>query len=183
MQSVTLGDITFQTVPYIGDERIDGIGDVVRLEDEETVHQFFEELSAEPEAPAETPAEAPATVDPSEVSVLVLNGSGISGLAASAKGELEAAGFTVTGTGNADDADHTQTLVRYATGEEDQAATVAAQIPGSVSEVDDTVTPGTVQLVLGSDFNGIGVPTTAAPAPDEAVAEDLRTADDQTCIR
>jgi hypothetical protein len=173
MQSVTLDSITFQTVPYIGDDRTDGVGSIVRLEDEETLHQSFAQLSAEPEAPAETPAEAPATVDPSTVSVLVLNGSRISGLAVSAKGELQAAGFTVTGTGNADDADHTQTLVRYTTGDEAQAASVAAQIAGSVTEVDDTLTPGTVQLVLGSDFNGVGVPTTAEPAPDEAVGEDV----------
>jgi LCP family protein required for cell wall assembly len=183
MQSVTLGSITFLTVPYIGDEQIDGVGSVVRLQDEETVHQFFAELSAEPEAPAETPTEAPATVDPSTVSVLVLNGSGISGLAANAKGELEAAGFTVTGTGNADEADHTQTLVRHATGDEIEAATVAAQISGSVTEADDTLTPGIVQLVLGSDFDGVGVPATNEPAPDEAVGEDQRTADDQSCIR
>jgi hypothetical protein len=85
MQSVTLDSITFQTVPYIGDDRTDGVGSIVRLEDEETLHQFFAQLSAEPEAPTETPAEAPATVDPSTVSVLVLNGSRISGLAVSAR--------------------------------------------------------------------------------------------------
>ncbi|WP_448624300.1 LCP family protein [Geodermatophilus sp. URMC 64] len=182
MQSVTLDSITFETVPYVGIERLDGVGSIVRLEDEQTLHRFFTQLSAEPEAPAGAPAEAPATVDPATVSVEVLNGSGISGLAAGAQGELEAAGFTVTGTGNADNADHTQTLVRHAPGDEAQAATVAAQIPGSVTEVDDTLTSGTVQLVLGSDFNGVGVQTTAQPAPDEVVGEDVRTADDRSCI-
>jgi LCP family protein required for cell wall assembly len=181
MQSVTSGSIEFQTVPYVGDERDDEGRSIIRLEDEETLHQFFAQLSAEPEAP-EAPAAPPATVDPSTVSVEVLNGSGISGLAASAQGELEAAGFTVTGTGNADSSDHTQTVVRHAAGDEALAATVAAQVPGSIVELDDTLTSGTVQLVLGEDFNGVGVPTTAAPAPDEVVGEDLRTADDQTCI-
>jgi hypothetical protein len=39
-----------------------------------------------------------------------------------------------------------------------------------------------VQLVLGDDFNGVGVPTTVQPAPDEVVGENLRTAADESCI-
>ncbi|MGY1746352.1 LCP family protein [Blastococcus sp. SYSU D00695] len=183
MQAVDLGNVVFQTVPYVGNERVDGAGDVVQLADEDTLHQFFAQLSADPAPPAEeeTPA-APEPVDPSTVSVEVLNGSGISGLAASAAGDLETAGFTVTGTGNADSNDLAQTTVRYATGDEAAAATVAAQVPGAVLQADDTATAGTVQLVLGEDFNGIGVATTAQPAPDEGTGEDVRTADDQSCI-
>ncbi|MGY1746353.1 LCP family protein [Blastococcus sp. SYSU D00695] len=183
MQSVTGGSIEFQTVPYVGDDRDEQGRSIIRLEDEDTLHQFFAQLSADPAPPAEeeTPA-APEPVDPSTVSVEVLNGSGISGLAASAAGDLETAGFTVTGTGNADSNDLAQTTVRYATGDEAAAATVAAQMPGAVLQADDTATAGTVQLVLGEDFNGIGVATTAQPAPDEVTGEDVRTADDQTCI-
>ncbi len=182
MQSVTLGSIEFQTVPYVGDERVDGAGSVVRLQDEETLHEFFAQLSAEPEAPAEEPVEPPATVDPAEVSVEVLNGSGVSGLAASAADELSAAGFTIADTGNADSSDVTQTVVRHAAGDEALAATLAGQVPGAVVELDDALPAGTVQLVLGSDYNGVGVPTTAQPAPDEVVGEDLRTAQDTSCI-
>ena len=74
MQSATLDSITFQTVPYVGDERLDGVGSIIRLEDVETLHAFFAQLSAEPE-PAEQPA-PPATVDPATVRVEVLNGVG-----------------------------------------------------------------------------------------------------------
>ena len=49
-------------------------------------------------------------------------------------------------------------------------------------EADETLTAGTVQLVLGADFNGVGVPTTAQPAPGEVAGEDLRTAQDTSCI-
>ncbi|MGY1743498.1 MULTISPECIES: LCP family protein [unclassified Blastococcus] len=182
MQSVTEGSIEFQTVPYVGDDRDDDGRAIIRLEDEDTLHAFFAALSAEPEQPEPQPTEAPATVDPATVSVEVLNGSGTPGLAAGAAEELTAAGFQVAGTGNADDADHDRTLVRYASGDEALAATVAAQVPGSVLEADDTLTSGTVQLVLGSDFNGVGVATTAQPAPGEVAGEDLRTAQDTTCI-
>ena len=182
MQSVTEGSIEFQTVPYVGDERDDQGRSIIRLEDEESLHAFFADLSAEAEAPAEEPVEPPATVDPATVEVEVLNGSGISGLAASAAGDLETAGFVVTGTGNADANDYAQTLVRHAPGDEALATTLAGQIPGSVVEVDDTLPAGAVQLVLGEDFNGVGVPTTVQPAPGEVVGEDLRTAQDTSCI-
>ncbi len=53
----------------------------------------------------------------------------------------------------------------------------------SAAEVDDALAAGTVQLVLGSDFEGVGVPTAPQPAPDEVTGVDQRTAGDQSCIR
>ncbi|MGY1773898.1 LCP family protein [Blastococcus sp. SYSU D00813] len=183
MQSVALGSITFQTVPYVGDERVDGLGSIIRLEDEETLHRFFAQLSAEPEPPSDEPAEPPATVDPATVAVEVLNGSGVAGVAGEAGAALEAAGFRLSGAGNADRSDYTQTVVRHASGDEALAATVAVQVPGALVQLDDTLEPGTVQLVLGSDFTAVGTPVTPQPAPDEVAGEDLRTADDTSCIR
>ena len=57
---------------------------IVQLEDEETLHAFFADLSAEPEKPeaaATSTTEAPPTAAPSEVTVEVFNGSGTRGLA------------------------------------------------------------------------------------------------------
>jgi LCP family protein required for cell wall assembly len=183
MQSMQLDSIQFQTVPYVGDERDEQNRSIIRLQDEEALHQFFAQLSAEPEPepPAEAPA-PPATVAPSQVSVEVLNGSGTSGLAASAATELGTADFVVADTGNADRSDHTRTVVRHAAGDEALAATLVGTIPGATVALDDTLAAGTVQLVLGSDFNGVGVATIVQSAPDEVVGEDLRTADDRSCI-
>lgn len=122
MQSVTAGSIEFQTIPYVGDDEDDQGRYILRLEDEDVLHDFFAELSAEPEAPAaETPA-APETVAPSAVTVDVYNGSGTPGLAAQAATALEAGGFTVGSTGNADSTDYAQTVVRHAAGDEAAAA-------------------------------------------------------------
>src|SRR3712207_4466883 len=156
MQSVTAGSIEFQTVPYVGTDRDDQNRSIIRLEDEDSLHAFFADLSAEPveEEPAAT-AEAPQTVDPTSVAVEVLNGSGTSGLAAKAADALTASGFTVPSKGNADSSDHDLTEVRYATGDEALAATVAATMPGSAVVAVDSLTPGTAQLVLGSDFNAV----------------------------
>ncbi|MGY1731054.1 LCP family protein [Geodermatophilus sp. SYSU D01045] len=185
MQSVTAGDIQFQTVPIADPNAENGDGaSIVELADEDTLRAFFAGLSAEPEAPAPEAPAPPATVDPSEVSVEVYNGSGISGIAAEATADLEAAGFPVTSTGNADSSDHGTTTIRHAPGDEALAATLAVQVPGAVTEVTDDATSGTVQLILGSDFTGIGQ-ATAPPAgtgDTAAPAEEPRTAADTGCI-
>jgi len=54
-------------------------------------------------------------------------------------------------------------------------------VPGAAVTVDDSLPSGTVQLVLGGDYNGIGVAVTAAPVAD-APAGDQRTATDSSCI-
>jgi LCP family protein required for cell wall assembly len=182
MQSVTAGAIEFQTIPYVGDDRDDRNRYILRLEDEDTLHRFFADLNADP-APAEegsTPA-APQSVAPSQVQVDVYNGSGTPGLAGETATALGTAGFAVTSTGNADSTDYTTTEIRYAAGDEALANTLAAAVPGAVlSQVDDA-TSGTVQLILGSDFNGVGQAVTPTPAaPTEG--EDPRTAADTSCI-
>jgi LCP family protein required for cell wall assembly len=183
MQSVTAGAVDFQTIPYVGDDADDQGRYILRLEDEESLHAFFADLSAEPEAPA-APSEpaAPETVSPSEISVAVYNGSGISGLASSAAAALGAEGYTVATTGNADSSEYTATEIRYAAGDQALANTLAASIPGATIAEADEPTSGTLELVIGSNFNGVGQPVTA-PEPVEPVAgEDARTAADVTCI-
>jgi LCP family protein required for cell wall assembly len=190
MQSVSAGSIEFQTVPYVGDDEDDAGRYILRLEDVDVLHQFFAELNAapvDPVDPAAPTAEAPKPVAPADVPVEVYNGSGTGGLAASAAAELTTAGFPVTGTANADSMNYTTTEIRYAAGDEALAAALAAAIPGATVVAKDDVTSGTVQLVLGSDFNGVGqavtppAPAAAAPAAT-TVGEDQRTAADTTCI-
>ncbi|MFW3172830.1 LCP family protein [Geodermatophilus sp. CPCC 206100] len=183
MQSVTAGSIEFQTIPYVGTDRDEQDRSIIRLEDEDTLHDFFAQLSAEPEAPAEAEAPAaPATVAPAQVTVDVFNGSGIPGLAADAAADLGTGGFVVAATGNADATDYEQTVIRHAAGDEAMAATLAGAIPGAVVEASDDPTSGTVQLVLGSDFNGVGQAVTPAAPAAPVEGEDARTAADTTCI-
>ncbi|MDP5183147.1 LCP family protein [Blastococcus sp. BMG 814] len=180
MQSVTTGSIEFQTVPNLGIDR-EGDASIVRLEDEATLRQFFSQLSTEPE-PAPEDAAPPEAADPADVSVAVFNGSGTSGLAASAQDELEAGGFPIVSTGNADSSDYERTEIRHAAGDEALAAALAAVVPGAVVGIVDDAAPGTVQLVLGSDFNGIGQAVDAPPPAAPAEGEDARTAADTGCI-
>jgi LytR cell envelope-related transcriptional attenuator len=182
MQSVTSGDIEFQTVPYVGDSKDKAGRYILKLEDIDTLHAFFEKLSADPKKAAAPTTAAPPSVAPADVSVEVLNGSGTSGLAAKAGEGLTANGFTVTSTGNADSHSYTKTEIRFAAGDDALAATLASQVPGATTKESQDATKGTVQLVLGSDFTTIGqavTPTKAAPVTE---GKDPRTAADTSCI-
>jgi LCP family protein required for cell wall assembly len=192
MQSVTAGSIDFQTIPYVGDDH-DGQGRyILRLRDTDTLHKFFAQLSADRTAPAPaagpptSATPAPATPAPRDVRVDVYNGTRTPGLAAQAATGLQQAGFRVAGTGNADSRGYTVTEVRYAAGDQQRAQTLAGSVPGATVQESDDLTAGTVQLVLGSDFQGVGKPVTApassaAPA-SAAQGEDARTAADTGCI-
>jgi LCP family protein required for cell wall assembly len=186
MQSVSAGDINFQTIPMVGDGRDDQGRFITELPDEATMHAFFRDLTADPEptkaADPSTPA-APKTVAPSAITVDVYNGSGIAGLAASASTDLTAKGFVAGATGNADSSDYTVTEIRHAPGEEALANTVLASVPGASVVESDEVPAGTVHLVLGSDFKGVGqkVAPVSAPAASSSAAKP-RTAADTACI-
>ncbi|RBY91753.1 LytR family transcriptional regulator [Blastococcus sp. TBT05-19] len=182
MQSVTAGSIEFQTIPYVGTDRDAQNRSIIRLEDEDTLHDFFADLSATPEPAAPATTEAPATVAPAQVPVDIFNGSGTSGLAAKASAALSAAGFPVGSTGNAASMDFAQTEIRYVAGDEDLANTVAAAIPGAVLKESQDPSSGTVQVILGSDFNGVGQAVTPAAPAEETPGADARTAADTTCI-
>jgi LCP family protein required for cell wall assembly len=183
MQSVSAGDIDFQTIPLAGDGRDPDHGYVAWLPDEATMHDFFRNLTADPEPDAGKSAE-PETVERSLVTVDVYNGSGIAGLAATASTSLTKAGFAAGTTGNADNNAYTVTEIRYAAGEEALGNTVRAAIPGAELVESDEVTAGSVHVVLGSDFNGVGKKVDAQPVSSTASssAEKPRTAADTDCI-
>jgi LCP family protein required for cell wall assembly len=176
MQGVQPGNITFQTVPGLTPARIDG-ADVLEPPGDADVKAFFSSLTPEPSSAAPT-GNAP-DVDPGEVTVSVFNGSGVSGAAATAATALTSAGFQADSGGNADATD--TTTVRHAAGDDAAAALVAAQVPGAAVAVDDSLPTGTVELVIGSDYNGIGQAVTGEdPATDGG--PDPRTAEDAGCI-
>ncbi|MDQ3733844.1 MAG: LCP family protein [Actinomycetota bacterium] len=175
MQAVTAGTVNFQTMPNRGTGTEDGLS-IVIPESREVLYDFFANLTADAAAPA-----APELVDPGDVSVAVFNGSGTTGIAAQTQTELEAAGFVVVSTGNADSSDYAQTEIRYAEGQESQAATLAASIPGAAVRADPTIEGDDIQLVLGTDFNGVGAAVDPADTPPADV-DAPRTAADTGCV-
>ncbi|MGY1691068.1 LytR C-terminal domain-containing protein [Geodermatophilus sp. SYSU D01105] len=126
--------------------------------------------SAEAEQPAAPPAPQPLTVAPGGITVDVLNGTGTSGLAATAADQLRGQGFGIGQVGN-EPGTVNETLVRYGPGAEERARTVAAAVPGSVLQASDAI-GDRVQLVLGpTSSTVVPVEVPAPPQPEAAPAE------------
>lgn len=139
--------------------------------------------------PAPAPDAAALTVRPADVRVSVENGSSVSGLGARAAADLRAGGFRVGTTSTARTSVGDQTVVLFGAGQDDAARTVAAAVPGSRMQADDTV-GARVVLDVGAGFRGttpvtVAAPTTAPPpaAPPTAggVAASASTASDAGC--
>jgi LCP family protein required for cell wall assembly len=188
MQSVQPGNITFATIPGLTDARVPDWGDVLQPPGQSVLTNFFASLTQPKQAgtttaaPSSSAAAAPRTVAPGDVSVRVFNGSGVTGAAANAVTALKTAGFGASLGGNADRT-ATTTTISYHSGDEAAAATLAAQVPGATQTASGSVPAGTLELVLGTDFQRIGQAVATQPAPSSSAdPSDQRTAADTSCI-
>ncbi|MGO8726719.1 MAG: LCP family protein [Streptosporangiaceae bacterium] len=121
--------------------------------------------AAKPKASAVPSASPVATVSPSAVNVQVLNGSGISGVAATASTDLTSRGFNVVGSGNAASFGYTHSVIQYASAAGLPAGeTLKAQLSGVTLEENTSLTPGTLNLILGSSFSQLKAPAAASPS-------------------
>jgi LCP family protein required for cell wall assembly len=96
------------------------------------------------------------TTSPGNVKVKVLNGSGVTRVASQAAAGLTSRGFNVTGTGDAPNFAYTKSVVEYATAADMPAVnTLMKQLTNVTSLQVPSLTPGTVDLILGADFTGL----------------------------
>jgi LCP family protein required for cell wall assembly len=96
------------------------------------------------------------TTSPSKVRVEVLNGSGVATIATQAAAGLSKRGFDVTGTGDAPSYAYTKSVIEYSSSADmAQVNTLKQEISNVTDLKDATLTPGTVDLILGSDFTGL----------------------------
>ncbi|MFB7721260.1 LCP family protein [Nocardia sp. NPDC056100] len=161
MQKMQAGAITFLTAPTAGTTSYGN--EIPRESDIKAIFRAViddQPLPGEKKTdPATTTSEAPAAkpkltaVDPSTVSLQVSNGSGVSGVASTAATKLANQGFQIYSTGNYADGTAAKTIVRYSSGHEAAAATVASSLPGASLEP-ATGLGSIVEVVLGSDYAG-----------------------------
>jgi hypothetical protein len=96
------------------------------------------------------------TTSPGNVKVQVLNGSGVTRVASQAAAGLISRGFDVTGTGDAPHFAYTKSVIEYSTAADMPAVnTLMKQLTNVTSLQVPSLTPGTVDLILGSDFTGL----------------------------
>jgi LCP family protein required for cell wall assembly len=102
------------------------------------------------------------SVSPSQVNVEVLNGSGISGEAGQVGDDLTGKGFNVVGTGDAANYDYTDNMIEYAASSDMPAVnTLKSELSDVQVQQDSSLTPGTIELIVGSDFTALN----SSPSP------------------
>jgi len=145
--------ITVPVVPYVGDPAAELSWEQPQAD------RLFRAVEADREVPTEAKGKKKATVptvSAAKVSVNVLNGSGITGIAGSTASALTAKGFKVASTGPAPNYNFTSNVIEY---------TSAAQLPevntlkalfGSVAvKQNAALNSKSLTLILGSSFKGL----------------------------
>ena len=106
------------------------------------------------------------TVSPSKVQVEVLNGNGVQGAAGQAASELTSKGFHVVGTTNATNPGYTDSIIEYSTqAEMPLVNTLKAQLSSVQTQKVPGLTPGTIDLIIGSTFTGLNGSSSASSSP------------------
>jgi hypothetical protein len=160
--------VTVPVVPYAGDPAAELSWAQPQSD------QMFRAIEADHDLPTAakatgkdktTAAAAAPTVSPAKVSVQVLNGSGVNGVAGSAATALAAKGFTVTGTGPAANYGYTSTTIQYSSAAQlPEVDTLKAALGRVVAQKDTTLGAGSINLILGSNYHGLGAGQGAAKA-------------------
>ncbi|MDQ6938322.1 MAG: LCP family protein, partial [Actinomycetota bacterium] len=176
IQDLSAGNISFSTIPT---QSATVNGKDVLTVNPDAIRTFVAKAIGSTASSAYAKAK---TVNPSAVSVTVLNGTGRSGVAGSNAAVLTQAGFK-TSTGDA--ASTSATQIRYPGGMEDQAKTLALYVPGAT--VVQAAGVSAVTLVLGTDGDkAVSTPATKAATvpsvPKSSAAAGARTAAQADCI-
>jgi LCP family protein required for cell wall assembly len=123
--------------------------------------------------PAVTPVATPTTgtagqplaTTPPQVKIMILNGSSGVNETSQAATALTSRGFDVVGTGYAATTGYTKSVIQYATAADLPTANSLKQQFSSVTvQLDPSLTPGTIQVILGSSFTKLAPPRQTSAA-------------------
>lgn len=115
--------------------------------------------------PTPSPTVAPAALPaPSQVRLVLLNGTTRNGLAKQVSTLLAARGFVVLTQDNAPRAVAGPSVITYGPGAEPAATVLARQVPGARLLSAPTARRGLLQLVLGGDYRRLATPAEVAAA-------------------
>jgi LCP family protein required for cell wall assembly len=106
---------------------------------------------------------------PSQVKVEVLNGSGVAGIATATSDALAARGFDVMGASDAANFGYARSVIIYETpAEMPEVNTLKKQLTDVTTQEDTGLAPGTLELILGSDFTALVPDPSASPSPSSS---------------
>jgi len=144
MQDLTAGNVTFTTIPTLGDNPNSPVGDVVMV-NTAAMPDFINRLIGNSSQNAYGAAKA---ADPSSVTVAVVNDTNSNGLERTNAAALNKLGFKTSIPPATSDVLE-KTVIQYPQGQESAAKAVAAAVPGAAVSQSSKV--DTVTLVLGND--------------------------------
>lgn len=194
MRDIAAGNVQFHTVPLLPEPfaTIPGAGSVLMPVTDAEMKAFFRSLSESDAAtPSESATPAPPTgeanVDHDQITIDIYDGSAVSGALKIAEDDLSGKGFNISNTLFASTSDYAITEVQYAEGDEDEAATVAAAIPGSTVVLVSSTPSGKILVVVGANYPGLTSTADpgaepAAPPPGAPTTEPPLTGDYEGCI-
>jgi LCP family protein required for cell wall assembly len=164
-------NITFVTTPWVVNPADPNtvIWDTPRTDEMWAAIVADEPYPPEPPDPTIIDGE-PLTIPPESISVRVLNGTGVDGVATSAAEELTQQGFNVVGVADAESQDFVSSVVRYDEAGAEAARTVAGSLPGATR----VKRPGLgtiVEVVVGQDWPGVVPVAVKKPRDDEGVRQ------------
>ncbi|WP_018023444.1 LCP family protein [Corynebacterium ulceribovis] len=165
MQSLTAGDVSFETIPVTSMDGTGDYGESIVTVDKAQVQKYFKDLLPEhmrdSEAPPTSTTTTPPAVTESDYTVQVLDGSGYPGLATIVSGGLAQLGYA---PGLADIVEQQpKSRVLAARSDDAGAQRVAYELGGLPVEEDPSVPAGTVKVMLAPDYNGPGINGTFTP--------------------
>ena len=115
-------------------------------------------------SPSASPAGQPESITPAQVNVEVLDGSSGPDRSTQAATALTSRGFNVFGTGAAPEMTHEKSVIEYASATDLPAAQLLAQQFTTIKlKLVPDLTPGTIDLILGSSFTRLAPPLPTAP--------------------
>jgi LCP family protein required for cell wall assembly len=177
MQKLAGGNVAFATIPVLQEDgwSDDGMQSVVRV-DPEQVQQFVAGLLQDQDA-GKTEQLA---YSPAKTTADVVNDTDVNGLAASVSQVLTDKGFSAGAIGNNETQHVASSQVRAAKTDDLGAQAVAKQL-GNLPVIEDpSVAPGSVKVVLASDYtgpgSGLGSEDPSGATADPAAVESTETA-------
>jgi LCP family protein required for cell wall assembly len=181
MKALTGRNLTFNTLPIVGYQTIDGqAANVVNpAYIKQVVHETFYPPATPRKSTAKKSAKPAATsLAPGATTVDVYNGGAPQGLAGQMSQALTTAGFKAGKVGNI--AAQASTQVLYGTGASASAARIAGYFHGVSAAASASVAAGHVEVLLGSDATsvpaGIGSTPSASGSPAPSASSSAPTA-------
>jgi LCP family protein required for cell wall assembly len=178
MKSLSSSAVQFLTVPvvpYPGDPAAELSWEQPQAD------RLFRAVEADRELPAaakgkKAKAAKVPTVSPAKVSVNVLNGSGVTGIAGSTAAALTAKGYKVTGTGPAPNYAFTSNVIEYSSAAQlPQVNTLKSLFSSVAVKQDAALGTNSITLILGSSFNGLSTASGSASGSAKSASQKLNS--------